>query len=82
MNQIFVIKVKGHKAKERNKWEYLTESSTIFSSPDINDSFFYKGSFAPLGAAKDIRTLKAAYPNYDFKVVEVEQITVIREKQC
>lgn len=82
MKESFVIKVKGHKNKEPDKWEYLTGSSAMFSSPDINDSFFYKGSFAPLGAAKDIRTLKAAYPNYDFKVVEVEQITVIREKPC
>lgn len=82
MRKIFVIKVKGHKAKERNKWEYFTGSGSIFCSPDINDAFFYKSPFAPMNASKDIRLLKELHPDFDFKVVEVEQITVIREKQC
>lgn len=81
MKQMFAIKVKGHKDKERNKWEYFTGNGGIFCSPDINDAFFYQSAFAPINAAQDIRKLKESYPNYDFKVVEVEQITVIKEKQ-
>ena len=80
MKQIFVIKVKVHKDKERNKWEYFTGNGGIFCSPDINDAFFYKSAFACVNASQDIRLLKASHPDCDFKVVEVEQITIIREK--
>ncbi len=80
MKELFVIKVKRHKERDPEKWEYLTESSSIFCSPDINDSFFYKSDFACMNAAQDIRRLKESYPDYDFKVAEVEQITIIREK--
>lgn len=79
MKELFVIKIKGHKVRDRDKWEYFT-NNTMFCSPDINDSLFYKGGFGAINAAQDIRKLKESYPDYDFKVVAVEQITVIREK--
>ena len=80
MKELFAIKVKGHKVRDRDKWEYFTGSGSVFCSPDINDSFFYKSDFACMNAAQDIRRLKESYPDYDFKVAEVEQITIIREK--
>lgn len=29
MKQIFVIKIKGHKVRDRDKWEYFTGSGAI-----------------------------------------------------
>lgn len=80
MKQVFVIKVKGHRVRNRDKWEYFTGSGSVFCSPEINDSFFYTSAFACVNASQDIRILKASHPDYDFKVVEVEQIAIIREK--
>ena len=80
MKQIFVIKVKGHNVIDLDKWEYFTGNGSIFCSPEINDSLFYTSAFACVNASQDIRMLKASHPDCDFKVVEVEQITIIREK--
>lgn len=69
-NKMYCLKVK------RDEWEYVTKSITMFHSTNINDSHFYKGKFAEIDAANDLRDYKKLFPAFDFKIVEVERVII------